>query len=351
MLLSPNVFAQVPSTLTVNVEIAPSYDTGKFNISIDGNTVATDLGNGTTGTVSVPLGSVAVSETAGSNTDPSNYLKIYSCSDGSIGNGTDFTINILVGQSYTCTFSNTSQINLPNTPTPTETPTPAPTLPAPTVASNTPTPTSTQSSSSSSNNYPTNTPTPASSNTACYSTKPGSAPYITSAAAGKNSVTLIWSEAASPVSYYLVAYGLSSGSLAFGNPDVGGAGTTSYTISGLSGGTKYYFRVRAGNGCAPGDYSNEVSATPGGVLLTTPAAGFTQDVLGEATSSGLPKVNFSSPPQVLGAGTTTNKQEDNFFLKYKWYLLFLLLIHVIIYLYYTKKIPDLKNIFLKKVVK
>jgi len=116
----------------------------------------------------------------------------------------------------------------------------------------------------------------------CSAAKPGSAPTITSAVGGDNSVTLTWSKAANPVTNYLVAYGTKPGSIEYGNPNVGNSDTTSYTIKGLSGGTRYYFKIKAINDCTPGDWSNEMSSTPGGRVIeatsvsgTTPAEGFT----------------------------------------------------------------------------
>lgn len=137
---------------------------------------------------------------------------------------------------------------------------------------------------------------------ACFDTKPSSTPILTGAVAGANTVTLFWTAAGGPVTYYLATYGTSPGAQTYGNPNVGGPGTSSYTVSGLSGGTTYYFRIRAGNGCQPGDFSNEVAATPTGGFLTGPAEGFIPGVLaveenigqGEATEAG---VLASTSPQ------------------------------------------------------
>ncbi|MGI5828197.1 MAG: fibronectin type III domain-containing protein [Patescibacteria group bacterium] len=137
----------------------------------------------------------------------------------------------------------------------------------------------------------------------CNDLKPGSAPVLTSAVAtGPNEVTLSWIKADDPVTYYLVAFGTEPGVMKYGNPNVGGPNTTAYTVNGLSGGTTYYFRVRAGNGCMPGDFSNELSAIPGGVVLLTTPEGFTEGVLGKQTENKelLEQPGFEPVGQVAG---------------------------------------------------
>jgi hypothetical protein len=97
-------------------------------------------------------------------------------------------------------------------------------------------------------------------------------PQLVSAVANSNSeITLTWTDASDPVSYYLISYGIASGQYIYGNPNVGNQGTTSYTVGNLAAGTTYYFVVKAVNGCTPGSASNEVSAeTLGGVVAATP---------------------------------------------------------------------------------
>ena len=112
----------------------------------------------------------------------------------------------------------------------------------------------------------------------CSNGAPGT-PQLTSAVAnGNNQITLTWTDAADPVTYYLVSYGIASGQYIYGNPNVGGQGTTSYTVNNLAKGTTYYFVVKAVNGCAPGSASNEVSATTtGGIITTTPTPALSSD--------------------------------------------------------------------------
>lgn len=171
--------------------------------------------------------------------------------------------------------------------------------------------TTSSSSSSSSSSSGGGGTSPASAPT-CNDTQPGSAPVLLSAiSAGTNSVILTWSKAADPVTYYLITFGLGSGLQQYGNPNVGGSNTTSYTVSGLSGGTTYYFKVRAGNGCAPGAYSNELSATPTGGVLTTVPEGFEAGVLGETTE--VKTTPEPTPtPEVKGVTSTSS---------FNWWLL------------------------------
>lgn len=145
--------------------------------------------------------------------------------------------------------------------------------------SNSSTSSSSSSSTSSSNSSSINTSSPV----ACNDTKPKSAPVLLSAFPGINTVTLAWKEAEEPVSYYLIAYGTEPGKIQYGNPNIGGKGMTSFVVENLSGGQTYYFKVRAGNGCTPGDFSNELSATPIGFAEEGLATGFTENVLGTST--------------------------------------------------------------------
>jgi hypothetical protein len=163
----------------------------------------------------------------------------------------------------------------------------------------TPEPTSTTNSNNDGNEDGSSTPT------VCKDSAPGSAPTLVSAVSqGVNSVTLNWTLAPNPVTYYLLTYGITPGAQTYGNPNIGSPNTTSYTVNGLSGGKTYYFRIRAGNGCAPGPYSNELSARVGGGVTVRPAAGFIPEVLGASTQSSpeptpipaaIGKVNMVTP--------------------------------------------------------
>lgn len=121
---------------------------------------------------------------------------------------------------------------------------------------------------------PTPTPTPTPSPTpssGCTDPAPGSTPSLASAvSSGAHSITLTWATATNPVTSYELSYGLSAGNYIYGAPNIGGQGTTTFTVGGLTTGKTYYFIVRAINGCMPGSASNELSGVAGDAPTPTP---------------------------------------------------------------------------------
>jgi hypothetical protein len=118
----------------------------------------------------------------------------------------------------------------------------------------------------------------------CTDTKPGTPTNFT-AVAGPNAgqVTLSWAPPSPPYTYFLIAYSDSSSwPPKWGNPNVGNV--TSFVVSGLGSGP-YWFWLRAGNGCMPGDFvgpvSVSISGIPGGPGI---APGFLPGVFGTGYS-------------------------------------------------------------------
>lgn len=137
------------------------------------------------------------------------------------------------------------------------------TTPTPTITSepesntNTVDVTVNNTNSSEQKSLPSDEPTPY----VCTDINPGSAPTLVSATqTGNNSITLFWNKGQDPVTHYAIVYGTRSSESQFGIINTG-SNATSYTINSLIAGQTYYFRVYAINGCKPGDYSNELSAT------------------------------------------------------------------------------------------
>lgn len=123
--------------------------------------------------------------------------------------------------------------------------------------------TTTSTSSSSSNNS-------SSTSTACTDQAPGAkAPWLYGAITqDSGSVLLYFTEADNPVNKYVLEYGTKSGDYPYGVQDMGVniRGQMTFLVKSLSPNTSYYFRVRGGNGCATGTWSNEISATTKGLV-------------------------------------------------------------------------------------
>lgn len=74
----------------------------------------------------------------------------------------------------------------------------------------------------------------------------------------KNSVRLFIAPGDLPFTTYTLRYGHKSGEYVYGLADFEPPANWMMTVDELKPGTTYYFQVRAGNGCAPGNWSNEV---------------------------------------------------------------------------------------------
>ncbi len=144
----------------------------------------------------------------------------------------------------------------------------------------------------------------------CTDTKPGlPTNFAASDGPGTGEVSLSWTPPAQPYTYFLIAYSDSSDwPPKWGNPDVGNV--TSYTVLGLGSGT-YWFWLRAGNGCMPGDFVGPISpGTIAGVPGAGPVApGFLPGVLGVEEKEEIKGVE----EEVLGEEACTDEY-------YVWWL-------------------------------
>jgi len=96
----------------------------------------------------------------------------------------------------------------------------------------------------------------------CSDLQPANAPMLYSASAqDSDSVLLQYSPADDPVDKYVLEYGTDSGDYTFSSVNIGGKDSRHYRVGSLQSGRTYYFRIRGGNGCATGPWSNELSAT------------------------------------------------------------------------------------------
>lgn len=160
------------------------------------------------------------------------------------GDGNDVVICPDNSSLYTSTCASVS-----STPTPTPTLTPTPT-PTPTSI---PTPSSVSSSSTGGGSV---------SAPSCQDEKPTHAPQLFQIHTYKDKAVLYFTPVNSNTNKYFISYGYWPGDERFGVEFDQGYydGVLSYVINYLNPNTTYYFKVRAGNGCMPGDWGNEMWA-------------------------------------------------------------------------------------------
>jgi len=132
-----------------------------------------------------------------------------------------------------------------------------------------------------------------------------SAPQSLAAKAGDSSVSLTWTAPASnggaAVSGYNIYRGTSAGgesSTAVGTV----SGTTlSFTDTGLTNGTTYFYTVKAVNSAGPSAASNEASATPAAVTATVPTA---PQSPAATAGNGSVQLSWSAPASTGGSPIT-----------------------------------------------
>ena len=97
-------------TIKVTKVLAPAGDTGKFNLLIDGQAKATDVGDGgTTGVQTVLPGTHTVGEAAGTATDLANYDATLSCTDTAHTSepaDMDGSVQVDAGDAWECVITN-----------------------------------------------------------------------------------------------------------------------------------------------------------------------------------------------------------------------------------------------------
>jgi hypothetical protein len=117
-------------TIKVTKSLVPATDGGKFNLLIDGQAKATDVGDGgTTGVQTVLPGTHTVGESAGTGTDLADYDASTSCVDKAHAAkpaDTDGSLAVAKGDQWECVITNTRKSTPTPPPPPQEPPTDTP---------------------------------------------------------------------------------------------------------------------------------------------------------------------------------------------------------------------------------
>jgi hypothetical protein len=127
-------------TIKVTKALSPATDAGRFNLLIDGQVKAADVGDGgTTGVVTVPAGNHTVGESAGTGTSLGDYSSSLSCTNTTGGaTDNDGSLDVSAGDAWECLITNTRKATPPPPQQPPSTTPPSTTPPTSTPPSTAP---------------------------------------------------------------------------------------------------------------------------------------------------------------------------------------------------------------------
>ena len=102
-------------TIKVTKKLLPATDAGRFNLLIDGQVKAADVGDGgTTGTQTVNTGAHTVGESAGTGTSLADYDSSLACTDVAHGGSdNDGSLQVDSGDKWECVITNTRKTTPP----------------------------------------------------------------------------------------------------------------------------------------------------------------------------------------------------------------------------------------------
>lgn len=132
-----------------------------------------------------------------------------------------------------------------------------------------------------------------------------------------SSIKLQFTEAAEPVEYYSIKYGLSSNNYNESKENIGikSKSRMEYVVENLAPNTTYYFRIRGNNGCKFGDWSNEIKATTKG-KFTFNNLQFTNSTLEPVSSNDTSSSTTSSDNnQDSNSSTSSTQTEEGYKVK------------------------------------
>lgn len=191
----------------------------------------------------------------------------------------------------------------------------------------------------------------------CLDEKPSHEPNLFQINVTKTSATLYFTPVNNAVTGYTIIYGLERGrddygvSFPFGKYE----GVIDFTINDLSPNTKYYFRVRADNGCRQGLMSDTMSVRTNweskiytrfkdsfpssnyyNEIVTSVTPVFATEILGETTSSAKLTIQPTSLPTIPTKTDQVEEVSTKNISKYI-FLVILLILLILLVLYFYKK--------------